>query len=252
MEVNNNNIEKLMLDHRTIRSFTTEKLTDEQVDHLLQVAQRTATSHYMQAYSVIRIKAQAQLDRLSKIGNHKFTAGEELVIFIVDQHRNVDLAKKSGAKIDYLVNFDRFLAGVMDASLAAQSLTLAAESEGLGAVIMGSYLDDAEQMIEVLDLPMYTFPALGVVIGHPNEKPQQKPRLPKPIFQMTDRYQLVENYDEQMDKFDETVHAYYNERAGSPRQESFSELIARFASHGNPKRNELYRLITQQGFKLNN
>lgn len=41
---------KTQLNHRTIRAFEDKPLTKEEVDLLVEVAQRTASSMYLQAY----------------------------------------------------------------------------------------------------------------------------------------------------------------------------------------------------------
>ena len=46
---------KIQLNHRTIRAFEDKPLTKEEVDLLVEVAQRTASSMYLQAYSIIRV-----------------------------------------------------------------------------------------------------------------------------------------------------------------------------------------------------
>jgi len=248
--ITNNETESLILNHRSVRDFKEQPIDDERVDNLLALAQHTANSQFMQSYSVIRIKDRNQLSKMTQLGNHDFNAGEELVIFIADQKRNVDLALKAGESIKYLTNFDRFLAGFYDATLAAQTFSLAAESEGLGSLMMTSFLDNTEEMIAALELPQYTFPVMGVVIGEALEVPELKPRLRQPLIKMTDKYQAATDYDEQMVAYDQQVFEYYNTRTGSPRQEKFSNMIARFAGHGNPKRDNIFKMIKQQGFKV--
>ena len=46
---------KTQLNHRTIRAFKDQPLTKEEVDLLVEVAQRTSTSMYLQAYSIISV-----------------------------------------------------------------------------------------------------------------------------------------------------------------------------------------------------
>ena len=43
------------LSHRTFRRFTDERLTDEQVDTLVEVARRTATSSFLQQTTILHI-----------------------------------------------------------------------------------------------------------------------------------------------------------------------------------------------------
>ena len=46
---------KTQLNHRTIRAFEEKPLTKEEVDLLVEVEQRTSTSMYLQAYSIISV-----------------------------------------------------------------------------------------------------------------------------------------------------------------------------------------------------
>ena len=46
---------KTQLNHRSIRAFKEQELTKEEVELLVDVARHTATSKFMQAYSIISI-----------------------------------------------------------------------------------------------------------------------------------------------------------------------------------------------------
>lgn len=52
----------------------------------------------------------------------------------------------------------------------------AAYSLGLGCVILGSLLNNIPGLIDVLNLPEYTYPVLGLAIGKPDQNPTVKPR----------------------------------------------------------------------------
>lgn len=52
--VMNNTIETI-LNHRSIRSFTDQLLTAEEIDTLVKSAQAASTSSYVQAYSIIGV-----------------------------------------------------------------------------------------------------------------------------------------------------------------------------------------------------
>lgn len=55
----------------------------------------------------------------------------------------------------------------------------AAYSLGLGCVILGSLLNDVPALIDLLNLPEYTYPVLGLAIGKPDQDPALKPRMPR-------------------------------------------------------------------------
>ena len=67
---------------------------------------------------------------------------------------------------------------MQDATLAIQNMMNAAESMGLGAVLLGSINNQPKELIKVLDLPKMTYPVLGIQVGIPDQEPQLKPRLP--------------------------------------------------------------------------
>ncbi|WZU02128.1 hypothetical protein MGH68_03490 [Erysipelothrix sp. D19-032] len=51
----------------------------------------------------------------------------------------------------------------------------------MGAVYLGSIQNDSQTMIDLLKLPEYTFPLLGIAIGEPDQEPQLKPKLPRSL-----------------------------------------------------------------------
>ena len=63
--------------------------------------------------------------------------------------------------------------------IAAQNVVVAAESLGMGTVYLGSILNDNAKLSELLKLPKYVYPAVGLAVGWPDQEPQLKPRLPR-------------------------------------------------------------------------
>lgn len=59
----------------------------------------------------------------------------------------------------------RFTQAQNDAVLALHAMETAAYSLGLGCVILGSLLNDVPALIDLLNLPEYTYPVLGIAIG---------------------------------------------------------------------------------------
>ena len=61
---------KTQLNHRTIRAFEDRPLTKEEVDLLVEVAQRTASSMYLQAYSIISVTDPALKKELAAVSGN--------------------------------------------------------------------------------------------------------------------------------------------------------------------------------------
>ena len=82
--------------------------------------------------------------------------------------------------------------GVVDASLAAQNMAIAAESMGLGICYIGSLRNDVKKASEILGLPDGAFPLFGMVAGYPTEEGSQKERLPFEAVYHENTYQRID------------------------------------------------------------
>lgn len=246
-----NEVLKLQCNHRTIREFTQEPLTAREVEDLLTVANHTATSTGMQSMSILRITDEEKKKEITKVCGQEYVGrAPELWIFIVDIFRNARIAKEQGVDLPSKGDVDRFFQGFTDGALAAQNVTVAAESMGLGCVYFGSILNDVRRIIEILELPELTFPIVGLGIGHPNQKPQLKPRMPLKYKVFENTYQVFDNYLEEMKEYDEVIHTYYDLRDANRRVDYFTKQVVSRLENVNPKRNELVKVAKEQGFSL--
>ncbi|RSL28685.1 oxygen-insensitive NADPH nitroreductase, partial [Salibacterium salarium] len=87
----------------------------------------------------------------------------------------------------------------------------AAESMGLGGVYIGAVRSNIEELTEVLHLPKYVIPLVGLCIGHPaEEKPGIKPRLPQSMVMFDNQYQPLD--EERLATYDQQMREYYQDR----------------------------------------
>lgn len=142
-----------------------------------------------------------------------------------------------------------FLTGAEDALLAAQNVVVAAESMGLGTVYLGSILADPRLVVDALELPELTFPILGLLVGHSDQEPGQKPRLPLSILTAENTYPRVESYTEALADYDREVTEYYDLRSGS-RLESFTHLVANGIGVGGAHVSPIMQVLNEQGLCL--
>lgn len=231
------------LAHRSIRQFKAE-LIDWQ--SLVAAAQATSSSEFLQSFSLIRITDAKLRQAVQKISTSPCITGNgELFIFVVDTARDI-AQTPADADLSHFTNWNAFLAGCFDATLAAQNMLSTAEHSGLGGVMLGSILNDPAQMIQLLHLPKYTFPLLGLMIGVPDQTTELKPRLPQAAV-------LGENtYPERMDlsDYDAQVSDYYAHRTSGAREESFTSLIEKHLSADQHHRDEIGAILKTQGFNL--
>jgi hypothetical protein len=69
------------------------------------------------------------------------------------------------------------LVTALDAAITAQTAAIAAESLGLGICYIGSIRNDPQAVIDLLKLPRWVFPVVGMTVGYPQGGTPLKPRL---------------------------------------------------------------------------
>lgn len=245
---------KNLLNHRTIRAWKEDPIPEEIMQTLFEVANRTSTSNGMQSASIIRVKDPALLEKIKDVSTQGYLAtAPEFLIFLVDTYRNTKIIDERNNQLEnkkpnYGHDPDRFFQGWTDACLMAQSIAIAAESLGLGIVYFGSILNDQAKMIELLDLPKYTYPVVGLGLGYPDQEPQLKPRMSVDKKVFVDTYQSFDNYHDTLSEYDKEMQTYYDLRDANRRVDSFTQQVFDKNTVKVAKRSETFKLIEEQGF----
>src|SRR5699024_2981223 len=111
---------------------------------LIDVAQRTPTSNGMQQASIIRVTDPQLRKDIAEVCKQEYVARVPiLLIFLVDNYRNHQIALEQGLDSENSGDMDRFFQGFTDGVLMAQNIVNAAESMDLGSVYFGSILNNA-------------------------------------------------------------------------------------------------------------
>lgn len=238
-------------EHRSYRAFENRALTDSELKALMETARATPSSMGQQRVSVIRITDMSLRTKICEICKQDYHAqAAEFWVFVVDLYRNYKLAEEQGVDLSKALSIDKFFQGYSDALLMAQNVSLAAESIGLGTVMVGSILNDIRELIKLLQLPPYTLPVLGISIGWPAQQPDKKPRLPLSTVFMENAYRQSASYLQELAAYDAEMSSYYDLRNMNQRVDSFSQQVAKFASMANPKREAILEILREQGFDL--
>lgn len=234
-QIEENKTIQTLLNRRSIRAFKNEPISENIVKTLEAAAQRAACSQFLNDWSAIKITSKNLKQKLSELGNQTYIATAPLLyVFVIDQHRNAAIARKNGIDADgndfTLKTGYRFSQSQNDAILALHAMETAAESLGLGCVILGSILNNIPDLIELLKLPKYTYPVLGLAIGEPDQSPELKPRMDSSMQFFENEYPSSDDVLlEKLAEFDERVHKYYDLRNASKPVDAFSAQIAKLA-----------------------
>lgn len=199
---------RTQLNHRTIRDFDGRPLGEELTGALIQAALHAATSQGMQYASIIRVQDPDRRQAIAEICTQAYVAqAPELWIFVADTRRVWRVCQEQGVEGAGARSYDAFNAAVADCMIAAQNTVVAAEGHGLGTTYLGSILNDAERMCQVLDLPELTFPVIGLIMGYPDSQriPELKPRMDAGLRVFTDHYQEPESAVESLREYDAAI-----------------------------------------------
>lgn len=239
-----NSVVDLILNHRSIRNFTSEPITAKQLDAILASAQAASSSSFLQANSIIRVTEPGLRERLAEYAGQQAYVAEaaEFLVFCADYRRHLAVAP------DAMTGFtEQLLIGAIDGALMAQNALLAAESMGLGGVYIGGLRNHPDKVVEALSLPVGVFPLFGLCLGHPAQIPERKPRLPRALVVHENHYP-AEVDSALLAAYDDTMHSYYQGRSSNQKSVTWSGQIR--AILGKEARPFMLAALQRQGFLL--
>ena len=148
----------------SVRQFTGEKISDEQIDLLLRAAMAAPSAINKQPWAFIVVTDEELIARLGEALPYSRCSNHPACAFIPCG----DLSKAiEGEMAAFWIN---------DVSAATENLLLAAHAMGLGAVWTGLHPDmnRAAMVQQMLGLPEHIIPLCVVPVGVPAEQPAVK------------------------------------------------------------------------------
>lgn len=175
----------LLLSHRSIRGYRPDALPHGTLETLVAAAQSAATSSNLQTWSVIAVTDLDKKAALAKIASNQKHI-EQCPLFLVwvaDISRNQRLGAEEAVTLETLPYQETFLVAAIDAALAAQNATVAAESLGLSCVYIGALRNNPREVARIVGLPAGAFGVFGMCVGYASATAasEVKPRLPQAV-----------------------------------------------------------------------
>jgi nitroreductase len=168
-----------LLQHRTIRKYSSEDISDELLNKILEAGCRASTTGNMQVYSIVVNRDPAMKKQLAGCHfNQPMVEKAPVVLTFCADFNRFNLWCRQNHAVPGYDNFLSFFTAAIDALLVAQNVCVAAESEGLGICYLGTTTYLAGKIIDLLHLPKGVVPVTTVTIGWPDEYPSQIDRLP--------------------------------------------------------------------------
>jgi FMN reductase (NADPH) len=240
-----NEIISLLQKHRSIRKFTDEAVTQDQLNAILTAAQAASTSSNMQAFSVIGITDVELRNQLAVLaGNQAYVSQCPLFLVWCADLRRYEQAVHRHGDSPVTGNAENFIIATVDTALAAQNAAIAAESLGLGVVYIGGIRNNPAEVSQLLGLPRLVYPVFGMCVGMPDQEPLHRPRLPQEAVYHENRY--TDN-PEAIDVYDETIRGYMKDRTGGKVDTTWSKEMAAKALR---PREHMKSFLRTQGFEI--
>ena len=179
-----NTMLRTILERRSIRKFHPDDLPEDHWAAILEAGRVAPSTVNLQTWSFACFTAEewrTTFDRTLPYG------APRAVMILADTHRARRVVEGFPA-----VPLCDHTVGVMNASLAAMAMTLAAEALGIGSVMLsetgktGFY--DARELSEILALPPGVVPLTTIVFGWPARVPVMPPKLPLAAIAFTGPY----------------------------------------------------------------
>ncbi|MHA1193954.1 MAG: nitroreductase family protein [Promethearchaeota archaeon] len=203
-----NKMLKILNERRTIRAYSSRKLTEEEINTIIHSAMRAPTAGNMMFYSIIQVKDQEMKEKLVKTcDNQPHIAKAPLVLlFLADMQRWWDYFKisnvagqceKENVEFQTPQESDLLLASC-DALIAAQNAVIGAEALGIGSCYIGDIMENYEVHREMFNLPRWVFPITLLCFGYPRgdkEKILLTTRFPQKNIHFVNHYERLNPED---------------------------------------------------------
>ena len=167
---------EVMLRHRSIRRFTEEPVGEALLREIVECGLRASNTGNMQLYSVIATREEPRRSQLLQLHYGQCATAPLLLTVCTDVHRYHRYCQVNQCDEPY-GNLLWWSSALVDASLFAQNLGLAAEARGLGFCHLGTVMYNTAQIAALLECPEGVVPVITLALGHPAEEGRMSERI---------------------------------------------------------------------------
>lgn len=233
------------MNHVSIRKYRDKEVDNDILDTIIKCAQMAPTSNNLQTYTIIEVKDKKKKEELSQIsgGQPWVVKAPVVLLFCADLNRSkkyMDIANT-----DVFSNAELYTVAVIDTALAAQKALIAAQSLGLGGVVIGGMRNNMQEVHNIFKLPNLVAPLFLLCLGYPDDNPGLKPRLPKEVVHKIDYYDQTKD-DELINEYNKTMKEYYNKRTNGKSDETWTKKSCKAFSKSS--RDETGEFLRNIGF----
>lgn len=153
---------------RSIRSFSNDPISDDDINKILEAGIWAPSAGNMQAWEFVIVRDKKLRQKLAKAAYNQDFIAEAPVCIVVFANMRRSASRYGSRGSDFYC--------LLDAAAATQNMLLAIHALGYGSVWIGAFNDDA--VMRILNAPEYCRPIAILPVGKPLEKPSPPRRLP--------------------------------------------------------------------------
>lgn len=153
-----------LLTRRSVRGFTEQPITDEQIEQILAAAMSGPSCRNCRDWQFLVVRDKEMLTRMADVNGPQAAMLKTAAVGIVICG---DLERAWPSVKEYWV---------IDAAIAAQNLTLAAHALGIGSVWLGTYpqMERVTGQAELFGLPEHILPHSILALGYPDVEHRER------------------------------------------------------------------------------
>jgi nitroreductase len=155
---------------RSIRKYTDQKISKEAMHKLIEAASLAPSGSDSQAWEFIILTESEKLKKMLRFCAGIFSIPPAVIFFCTDVDRAGEKAGILGAE----------QMSLMDNSMAAENVMLAAYAMGMGTCAIKSFDADVARML--LNVPEHIRIDMAMTVGYPDQIPSRRRMRPKEEF----------------------------------------------------------------------
>lgn len=216
---------ELLMKRRSVRNFKDQPIPQEIVEKLMDAANNAPTGGNIQPISIILVQETGNRQKLAElVGSQPWVKNGPLsMIFCIDFQRVKRWAALNGTEFKGEQAFSHFLIAYADLMCAAQTVTVLAESFGLGSVYVGTIQSNVDNARRAFAIPEHVLPLMVLTLGYPKSVPARIPKLERDVIVHQEQYHPMSD-DEIRQAFD-AKYGDFSVKAEEYLEKAFIETI---------------------------
>lgn len=244
-----NNTIKLMQNRKSVRSFSGESISKEDIDIIVKSAQQASTSINGQQISLVVTENKDNIKKIGEIsgGQMQIATSDKFITVIIDFNRTNIANNINGKEQVIHKTLEGIVTGCIDAGIMVEALQIAATALDIGTTIIGGIRKDPKEMIELLGLPPKTFPIVGIALGviDKNKESKVKPRVEMESFSFYEKYDNSK-VEEGVKRYDKKLRDWYDDQGLT----GLSSYIDSVSLYSKPFYKEVKSILINQEFDI--